>query len=132
MRRDHDIIVTDLLIRDRKAEALYRAHQNIAGRWVPLALRWVDTDPRPLPPRDLIDRVRVEREAAMREASKPSPVTSDSGRLAWRASLARARWEAGRAEREAATEARAAERRKNWTPKQWAARKRYLAKKEAR
>lgn len=68
MRRDHDIMTTDLLIRDRKAEALYRAHQNMAGRWVPLAVRWVDTDPRPLPPRDLIDQVRVEREAVAREA----------------------------------------------------------------
>ena len=86
MRRDHDIIITDLLIRDRRAEALYRAHQNMAGRWVPLALRWVDTDPRPLPPRDLIDRVRVEREAAMREAVEarhralieaPAPVDED-------------------------------------------------------
>lgn len=68
MRRDRDIVTTDLLIRDRRAEALYRAHQNMAGRWVSLAARWVDTDPRPLPPRDLIDQVRVEREALAHEA----------------------------------------------------------------
>ncbi len=45
---------------------LRRLEVEITLPWTPLAVRWVDTDPRPLPPRDLIDRARVEREARAR------------------------------------------------------------------
>ena len=64
MRRDHDVIVTDPLIRDRRAEALYRAHQNMAGRWVPPALRWVDVMPQVKPFLSCVEVARKARKEA--------------------------------------------------------------------
>jgi hypothetical protein len=38
----YDLIDTD---GERRAEALYREHVSLAGRWVPLTVRWIDVMP---------------------------------------------------------------------------------------